>query len=147
MNETRWINLSQDQIAPSSHPTDAAWALESPSIYDIPSHVRALYDTATGFVRIEFKYLEPEQTELFTLSEYLRANIGKRSHRIWAIEFDIHNYNRDQKRITQAAEDSIGKISSAKQESRAIASRVIHLNGTNLFSAKSLCFQESRART
>lgn len=140
MNETRWINLSQDQVAPASHPSDASWALESPSIYDIPSHVRAIYDSNTGFVRIEFKYLELEQTELVIISEYLRANIGKRSHRIWAIDFDIHNYNRDQKRITQAAENFIGEISSAKHESRAIASRVIHLNGTNLFGTKNLYF-------
>lgn len=139
MNETRWINLSEEQIAPASHPNDARWALESPSLYDIPSHIRALYDPGTGFLRIEFRYLETEQTDLVTLSDYLRANIGKRSRRIWAIEFDIHNYNRDRKRIAQVAEDSIERLSSAKRENRVIASRAVHLRSAELFNTKSLC--------
>jgi hypothetical protein len=141
MNETRWINLSGARAAPPVHPKDAAWSLESPSIYDVPSQVRARYSPATGHLTVEFRYLETEQTEQTessTLSEYLRARIGKRSRRIWSIEFDIHGYNRDTIQIAQAAEASIEKLTDAKQENRIITSQVVHRNSASLFGAKHL---------
>ena len=133
MNTTKWIDLSQERIAPPVRPKEAQWALEIPSVYDVPSQMRASYDASSGFIKIEFKYLESEPTEILTIGEYLNASIGKKSRRIWAVEFDIHNFNRDRKRIVQVAEASIKKLSKVRPGNQEIASRAIHQNGESLF--------------
>lgn len=138
MNDGRWIALSQEEVAPSTHPVDAKWVLESPSMYEIPSHMRATYDASTGLLKIEFRYLETERGEDFILSGYAKASVGVRSKRILAIEFDIHRYNKDRKRIAQEAETSISMVSSARMQNRAITSRAVQVKGENLFSSKVL---------
>lgn len=145
MHEMNWVKLNEEKIAPSTHPKDAAWTLESPSIYDIPSHVRSEYCPTTGFLKIEFRYLEQEKIETITLSNYLRAEVGKKSKRIIAIEFDIHSYNKDKNKIAKVAEESIGMINTAKLISREITSRVIHLNMNSLFNTKALSVGFSQA--
>lgn len=136
MSESRWITLSPDQIAPSTHPQDALWATESPSPYDVPSHVRSHYDSHTGFINIEFRYIESEPQVELKLDNYATAHVGKRSGRIWSLNFDIHTFNRDKKHIADAAMRSIESLPEAPN--RAIAAKAIFSKSSSLFDSATL---------
>lgn len=136
MDGRRWISLSQDEIAPAVHPGDATWVVESPSIYDIPSHVRSAYDEKKGILTVEFKYLETEPLEALTVSEFITAKVGTRSKRIFAILVDIHRLSREKRKLGEVFEGYVVNLTSARKENREIASRAMHVKREDLFGAR-----------
>lgn len=135
MNESKWIRLSPDDIAPSFHPDDAAWAIESPSPYDIPSHARSEYDPVTGCFVIEFKYIEAEPLIEVDVGEYFKAKVGKKTKRVWSIRFDAHAFHRDRKAIALAATNSMNEAKPSSISNAKIAARAITTKGDSLMQA------------
>ena len=133
MNSSKWIRLSSQTIAPSVHPSDAIWSTESPSPYDVPSHARSSYDATTGCFSIYFKYFEIEALESVVLDEYFTAQVGKNTKKIWSIKFDVHSFNRDKKKIANAAINSVENTKSVSNGM--IAARAIFSKGDTLLQA------------
>lgn len=135
MNESKWIRLSSDDIAPPFHPDDAAWAIESPSPYDIPSHARSEYDPDTGCLIFEFKYIEPEPLIEVDIGDYVKARVGRRTKRVWSIRFNAHAFHRDKKAIALAATTSMNEAKSSSISNAKIAARAITTKGDSLLQA------------
>jgi hypothetical protein len=124
--EAKWVSLNADEIAPPKVASDANWVAESPSPYDVPTHVRSFYDAKLGIFTIELRYISPEPVKDIDLRPYIRLAVGHKTNRIYAIRFDIHNFNRDRIRIAKETHDSIASWSGGKEPSnRDIALRVI----------------------
>ena len=83
--QSRWITLKDRDIAPETRPADAPWAIESPSLYDIPTHARAWHDTADGRVGVEFRYLAPERLKRVEHEGGGIVHLGARTQRIWTL--------------------------------------------------------------
>jgi hypothetical protein len=133
--ESKWISLKSDDIAPETSPTDARWAKESASPYDIPTHVRSYYDPSRGILSIEFRYISSEEVTEVAVKPYFQLVLGKRTKRIYAIHFDIHNFNRDKQRIAKETRDNIESYVGAKEPNRDITIRAIAKKQQSLFSA------------
>lgn len=128
MHAAKWIPIPRDGIAPDVHPADALWALESPSPFDVPSHLRARYDDQTGCIHIEFQYLndEPTVTEVLpTAHPHLSLEVGKGTRRVWKISINARAYGRDKNQIVAAAQNSLrpSRVSNTLIAERALARR------------------------
>lgn len=84
-HHSRWVTLKDRDIAPETRPADAPWAIESPSLYDIPTHARAWHDTADGRVGVEFRYLAPERLKRVDHDGGGVVHQGLRTQRVWSL--------------------------------------------------------------
>jgi hypothetical protein len=134
MDMSSWIALDFNQIAPATVPADAPWATESPSLNDVPTHARSGYDSATGIFTIEFRYLYDEEKSPFEVTAYIRVLSGRKSHRLYRIDFDIHGFNRDRNRIAQQTKSSLASCTKIVEPNRDIAIRIIDEEQAKLFS-------------
>ena len=135
MSESKWMHLNSEAIAPEIHPADAAWATESPSSYDVPSHVRASYDQSSGCLIFEFKYIQDEPLTEVPLDGYTTAVVGRKTRRVWKIKLDVHRFNRDRHCIAQMASKSIQTASSDAVSNGSIAANVFVTKGDQLLEA------------
>jgi hypothetical protein len=135
MIESKWISLRADVIAPETAPSDASWAMESPSPYDVPTHARSYYDPSTGLFTIEFKYISTEDVSEAKVNAYMRLALGKKSKRIYALHLDIHSFQRDRNKIAHEARSGIESFTGAKEPNRHIAIRAITDQQKSLMSA------------
>jgi len=133
MAESDWIPLNREIIAPSAPADGAAWAVEMPSPYDVPSHVRSSYCHSTGVVRIDFRYIEAEKLVLLKLGRYGHAMVGKSSRRIWKIDFNIHQFHRDRKQMAAAVDESIESLPHSEAPNRAITLNALRDKSEALF--------------
>lgn len=133
MAESQWIALKRDSIAPSSPAIGATWVVETPSNYDIPSHVRSSYCETTGVVVIEFRYIEPEKLVPVNLGKYGHAMVGKASRRIWRIDFNIHQFHKDRQSMETAVGESIESLPTSEAPNRAITLKALHEESEALF--------------
>ena len=133
--ESRWISLKSDDIAPETNPTDAWWTKESASPYDIPTHIRSYYDPSKGTFSIEFRYISSEEVNEVEVKPYFQLVLGKKTKRIYALHFDVHNFNRDKQRIAKETRDAIEGYAGAKEPNRDITIRAIAKKQQSLFSA------------
>lgn len=123
--ESKWISLRADVIAPEVAPSDAIWAVESPSPYDVPTHARSYYAPSSGLFTIEFKYISSEEVSEAKVNTYMWLVLGKKSKRIYAVHLDIHSFQRDRNKIAQEARSGIEGFNGAKEPNRHIAIRAI----------------------
>lgn len=135
VSESRWISLKSEDIAPDTAPSDAAWARESPSLYDVPTHTRSYYSPESGVFTIQFRYISSEPLKEVKIKPYFLVELGKTSKRIYAIHFYIHDFNRDKQRIAAETRESISAYSGITEPNKDIAVRAITKQQQKLFAA------------
>lgn len=128
MHAARWIPIPRESVAPDVHPSDALWASESPSPFDVPSHLRARYDDESGCIHIEFRYLndEPTVTETVpTTHPHISLEVGKGTRRIWRISIDARAHGKNKDQIVAMARDSLrpSRVSNPLIAERALTKR------------------------
>lgn len=123
--ESKWVALRADVIAPATAPQNTKLVTESASPYDVPTHLRSYYDPETGLFTIEFKYISAERVKDERVNPYMTLSLGKKTKRVYAVHLDIHNFERDKKRVAQEARSGIESFLGAKELNRQIASRAI----------------------
>jgi len=110
MHITKWFPLPRQGIAPFVHPSDALWAFESPSPFDVPSHLRASFDEQTSCLHIDFRYLSGEATiteKIQSSHPCVQIEIGKGTGRIRRISINIRELGKDKKKIVAEAQSSL----------------------------------------
>jgi hypothetical protein len=129
MHVTKWMALPSDSIALDTHPSDAVWATEWPSSFNVPSDVRAMFDEQSGWLEIEFRYISPEDRELVKSDDFV-IEVGKVTRRVWKIGFSAQR--RESKvKIVGAAHQTLD-IDGTAVSNRSIAHRVLERRGSKL---------------
>lgn len=135
MHSSKWISLKSTDIAPSFHPQDAAWSTEAASPYDVPSHVRASYDVSSGCLLIEFRYFESEPVVELHLDNYVVANVGRHTRRVWSVKFNAYQFSRDRSHLADAARNMMQSADVRDVSNRDIAVRAISAKGQSILEA------------
>lgn len=127
-----WIALDFDRIAPSQVPAKAAWARQSASPYDVPTHVRTKHDREAGVLVVQFKYITDEDLIGKRIGEFAVAKIGKKTRRLFEIVFDDASYKASKgQSATVAVKDEVAaELTSSRSlvSNAMIASRALSLN-------------------
>lgn len=131
MSEHKWIPLEPNSIAPSIHPAEARWSVESPSPYDVPTHFRVGFDTATRQLVVEFRYIADEPRKLKSLSGYFQVEVGKRTGRIYVIRADVDEIQRRHSTINDETHHLIHDL--PPSPNRDITIRAIGQQKTKMF--------------
>lgn len=131
-SSTKWLKLNPDEIAPFERPKDAPWSLSSPSPYIVPTMVRAEYSTATGHLCVAFQYITEEEAQELQVTPYCVISIGRRTKRIFSLDFNIHQYNRDRKLIEKAAKDTFDSLPPSGVANAPIVSRAFSKRSSDL---------------
>lgn len=107
MNQHKWIALQTDKIAPDTRPTEAMWAIESPSPYDIPTHFRVTFDNSSRELVVEFKYIAEETLLTKNLSPEFKVEVGKRTNRIYKLRVKVDEIQRRHASVADETEHLI----------------------------------------
>jgi len=133
MIEAKWETLQADTIAPPIQPSDASWSTERPSPYDIPTHVRSFYDSASGVLTIEFRYIAHEELVEFEVPPYFNFLLGKKTRRIFGLRFDVHSFNKDKKKMAEETAKTLQSVPMKDMSTREITLRAIQSKEQKLF--------------
>jgi len=132
----QWIALDFDRIAPSQVSAKAAWARQSASPYDVPTHVRTKHDREAGVLVVQFKYISDEDLIRKRIGQFAVAKIGKKTRRLFEIEFDDASYKASKGQgAAMAVKDEVAaELTSSRSlvSNAMIASRALSLSDTGL---------------
>lgn len=85
----RWIRIPAEKY---DEPHEIGLQFETfdlVSPYDIPQAVRSTYDSHSGRISVEFRYMVDEEVRWESVGEYVRARLGKNSGRVLGFEVDL----------------------------------------------------------
>lgn len=133
----QWIELDFERIAPSEAPATAAWARQSASPYDVPTHVRTKFDSAAGLLVLQFKYITEEDLTSRRIGSFVEVKVGKKTHRLFEIVFNdaLYRASKGHGPTVATREEVAAEITSSNSfvSNAMIASRALSLSDKNLW--------------